>query len=400
MPLLTPLLNGFAWINLAFWSSVAAIAWAGERRNRRLADCPPAEDRPGAPLPRLAVLVPALNEEAAIEAALESLATQSYPNLLILPINDRSTDRTGALMDAVAARRPNVHPLHIETLPPQWLGKNHANHLGAQQAMAEGAQWLLFTDGDVKFSPDALRKAVRYARKHGLHHLAVSPELAPGGFWEEVFVTAFLVWFMNRFQPWNVESPRSKRYVGIGAFNLVHADAYRALGGHEPLALTVADDMALGWLVKRSGFRQGFLNGEGEVRVRWQHGFWAHVRGLYKNSFASMNFNLPFTLFAAAFILAVNTLAYLLPWLTTGASRLAACLGLALLLAVYYRFPRGQGRPALRSVGIAACGWFGGLMFAWVLLASAFVTLRRGGVAWRGTLYPTSLLRNRQVRLP
>src|SRR6266849_5417062 len=54
--------------------------------------------------PRLAIIVPARNEEASIEQALSQLLTLDYDNYEVIAINDRSTDRTGEIMDAVASR--------------------------------------------------------------------------------------------------------------------------------------------------------------------------------------------------------------------------------------------------------------------------------------------------------
>ena len=397
MTLLSILLSLCAWAALLFWASRASIMYRGQRRSRKLKDVPLPEG--ATELPRLAVIMPALNEEAGIRDALESLAAQAYPDLLLLPINDRSTDRTGAIIDELAARHPRIDPVHVEELPPRWIGKNHANWLGAKEAVRRGADWLLFTDGDIRFGPDSLRKAMAYVHDRRLDHLAVTPELITHSFGEAMFVTTFAVWFMTRFQPWDVEEERSKRFIGIGAFNLIRADAYAAIGTHEKLALTVADDMALGKLVKEARYRQGYLEGEGEVRVRWQTGLWATVRGLYKNSFASLDFDVAKTAVGTVMLLVLNVLAYVLPFLLGGWGRWAAAVGLAFLLTVYYKCARilGHSRPV--AAGVALCGWAGGLLFAWVLVASAAITLRQGGVVWRGTLYPTRLLRENQIRI-
>ena len=53
--------------------------------------------------PDLTVIVPACNEEQAIETTLRSLLASTGVRLQIVAVNDRSTDRTGALMEAIAA---------------------------------------------------------------------------------------------------------------------------------------------------------------------------------------------------------------------------------------------------------------------------------------------------------
>ena len=60
--------------------------------------------------------------------------------------------------DQVPATRLKV--IHVSELPSGWLGKTHAMWTAGQQATGD---WLLFTDADVLFKPDTLRRAVAYA---------------------------------------------------------------------------------------------------------------------------------------------------------------------------------------------------------------------------------------------
>src|SRR5437868_3642634 len=110
-----------------------------------------------AKLPALSIVVPARNEADQIRACLNSLLSLDYLNLEIVAVNDRSTDTTGAIMDEIAAADPRLRVVHVTELPPRWLGKTHAMWVGASAANGE---WILFTDGDVIFSPDSMRRAV------------------------------------------------------------------------------------------------------------------------------------------------------------------------------------------------------------------------------------------------
>lgn len=208
-----------------------------------------------------------------------------------------------------------------------------------------------------------------------------------------------MVWFSLRFQPWKAEDPNSRQFIGVGAFNLVRATAYEAIGGHRPLALAVADDLALGKLIKRRGFRQGFLQGKGEVMLPLPPTLAELVRGLYKNSFASFNFNPLLSLASAYFIFRLNVYSFARPWLTTGSDRIASVIALGCLWLAYTQASRLLGRSFRESIGIALMAWSGGLLFVWTLLASTLLTLRQGGVVWRGTLYPTRLLKEHQVKV-
>src|SRR5882757_3674080 len=111
--------------------------------------------------PSLTVIVPARNEAADIGVCLVSLLGQDYPRLQIVAVDDRSTDQTGAIMDAMAARYPErLRVLHVQQLPENWLGKTHAMALAAAEISTD---WLLFTDADVLFRSDSVRRSLAYA---------------------------------------------------------------------------------------------------------------------------------------------------------------------------------------------------------------------------------------------
>ncbi|NIP78703.1 MAG: glycosyltransferase, partial [Gemmatimonadetes bacterium] len=112
----------------------------------RLGELPPG------PGPRVTVVVAARDEAGHIAPTVHSLLAQDYPDLEVVAVDDRSTDGTGRILDRLAARQPRLRVLHIDTLPPDWLGKNHALHRGAELASGE---LLLFTDADVVMRPDA-----------------------------------------------------------------------------------------------------------------------------------------------------------------------------------------------------------------------------------------------------
>jgi cellulose synthase/poly-beta-1,6-N-acetylglucosamine synthase-like glycosyltransferase len=140
--------------------------------------------------PHVSIIVPARNEEQGVRAAVESLLRQDYPALELVVVNDRSTDRTSAILAALAEEHPGrLRVVMVTELPAGWLGKNHALLLGARQS--SGA-WLLFTDADVVFDPTCLRRAVAYAEAQGLDHLTMSPRLLAHGYWLNAFVNFFL----------------------------------------------------------------------------------------------------------------------------------------------------------------------------------------------------------------
>src|SRR4051812_42454149 len=109
--------------------------------------------------PRVSVVVPARNEEAGIGECLSSLLSMDYPDYEVIAVDDRSSDRTGEIMDGIAtteAGKQRLKVIHVAELPPRWLGKTHAMWSAAKES---GGEWILFTDGDVVFRADTLRRA-------------------------------------------------------------------------------------------------------------------------------------------------------------------------------------------------------------------------------------------------
>src|SRR5581483_12015143 len=137
---------------------------------------------------------------------------------------------------------------------------------------------------------ETMRRAVAYACRRRLDHLVLSPECETRGFWERLFVSYFGLMFSFRVRPWEVANPRKSAYVWLGVFNMVRAAAYRAFGGHRALPMDVTDDMKLGKVVKRNGFRQEILQGGDLISVRWLIGFHGIIEGLMKNAFAGFEF--------------------------------------------------------------------------------------------------------------
>jgi len=174
-------------------------------------------------LPSLTIVATARNEAARIEAAARSLLAQDYPGCEVLIVDDRSTDETGSILDRLAAEDSSLRVLHVADLPAGWVGKSHALACAAE---ATRSDWILFTDADVEFAPEAARCAVSLALRESADHLAVAPDLVLETLGEAMFVGYFVLVFDLSQEPWAAQDPRSKRSIGIGAFNLVRRGAY------------------------------------------------------------------------------------------------------------------------------------------------------------------------------
>jgi hypothetical protein len=332
---------------------------------------------------RVSVVVPARNEETRVETTVRRLLAQSGVEVEVIVVDDRSGDHTGELLKRLAGEEPRLRALRVENLPAGWLGKCHACHLGALAARGE---WLLFTDADCWLKPDVIARALAVAERTGADHVTLTPGVAPVGLGVQTWHLAFLLSLADWFFRVNRDRPRG--YLGMGAFNLVRASAYRACGGYEALRLTVLDDVRLGWLVRQVGGRtRGFIGGD-DVLCHWGSTAGAMVRVMEKNYFAAINYH-----FSWAAIAAVGGL---LGWCGGLIGPLSGSLGGA---------AAGLGWLSLSLPAVVAAsrlGWspvpalltplvFPLLFYA--ILRSAVVTVLAGGVRWRDDFYPLAELR-------
>lgn len=350
-----------------------------------LATIPPALPE-GAPWPTLSVVVACRNEEAAIRQALSSLLAQDYPALEIIAVDDRSEDATVAILRELAAAHPALRVARVDTLPAGWLGKTHALHHGAAQASGD---WLLFTDADVVFAPDALRRSVAWASREGLGHAVALPHFIAPGLLERGFVAMFGLFLLLHLRVDELRRPGSAAHIGIGAFNLVRRDAYQSIGGHQRLRFEVADDVKLGLVLRRSGVRQGCADSGGLVRVRWQHGFLASMRGLLKNFFAGSDYGWLGTLRIALLVPLITTFPTIYLAALAARSPIAGTRTVAVAAIALPVFLLGGAARRLAggrwSDGLLLP--FEGICLAVVALASALLVTARGAVIWRGTRY-------------
>ncbi|MGI9103112.1 MAG: glycosyltransferase [Terriglobales bacterium] len=340
------------------------------------------------PAPSLSIIVPARNEQTKVEAALTSLLRLEYPDCEILAVDDRSSDATGEIMDRIASAHPAspaLKVLHVRDLPPGWLGKPHAMWTAAQQARGE---WLLFTDADVTFRPDSLRRALAHAEAVGADHLVVFPTHQLRSLGEKIMMAGFQMPFVFGHRPWRVHDPKAKDFIGLGAFNLIRREAYEAVGTFKVLRMEVVDDMKLGKLVKLHGWRQRNVFGSELLELHWGSGARGLIANLTKNMFAVLEFR-PWKTFGAATLwLFLNFMPVLGVCLADGWARIpyAAALGAIFLLYV------GMSR---RTVPVWAFFVYplSAALIVFTLLRSMAHTLRHRGIIWRDTHYSLEELR-------
>jgi glycosyltransferase involved in cell wall biosynthesis len=376
----------------AAWGGLAADVVSGARNGRSLKQQEPYREAGEAPA--LSVVIAACNEEEKLPAAFRSLLAQEYPGPFeIVAVDDRSTDATPALLDGLAGDAgadKRVVALHLRELPPGWLGKTHALYQGAKRATG---RWLLFTDADIVFAPDALSRAVRLAEEAEADHLAIFMDLDLRGFWETVFGLSFGFLFSLRFRPWRVRDRKSSAYLGIGGFNMVRRAAYEKIGTHRAIALEVADDMELGRRVKVGGFQSEVASADGLLSVRWQEGFDGLVRGLDKNAYAGMEYS-PLKVLSGTFQLLFGVLWPFLGLLfARGRGRTGYALAAGTITALAAAYARRSNVHPAYALTIPLAP----LLMILVMFRSMIISERNGGITWRGTFYSLETLREKAI---
>lgn len=379
---------------LSFWAAFGLLSALGllygatllVRRCPQLADVK--LDPARAVWPQLSVIIPACNEAETLEAAMGSLLANDYPNLQIILIDDRSTDGTGAIVDRLSARDPRVVAVHVAHLPPRWLGKVHALDEGMKHATGD---YVLFTDADIHFSPDCLRRSIVRMEQNALDHLAIFPTVICRSFLVGTCIGSACRAILTLARPWESMDPKSKKAMGIGAFNLVRRSAFAKTPGFEWLRMEVADDIGVGVMMKQSGAKMGIDLGRDHLAVEWYPTFRSVVRGLEKNGFAQAARFRVWRGVAMALLAAVAATAPFAGFIP-GAPELAFALSLAALggyFAACVVIQYGVGGNFFYTLFSMPLG---DLLMAFVVLRAVWLGKKRGGLIWRGTVYPTAAL--------
>jgi len=197
---------------------------------------------------------------------------------------------------------------------------------------------------------------------------------------------------LHAFRPWKVPDPKSRDFFGVGGFTMVRRQKLEELGGMERLRMEIVEDVAIGYLVKRSGGRSVMAIGRGLVEIDWIEGFFGIVKNLEKNAFAGLRYRVVLALVASLGI-AGHALVPLDafrhgPWGV--AAGILTYLGIAL---AFQSNRHVHGVSPLLAFFFAPCA----LVEAWAFFRSTMLTVLRGGVVWRGTFYSLAELRRNAI---
>lgn len=351
------------------------------RSNDRLETLEPLED-----LPFLSIVVPARNEERQIEACVRSLLAQRYPNFEVIVVDDRSTDRTREILRRIAAQDFRLTIIDGDPLPAGWIGKPWALAQGAQRARG---RWLLFTDADTEHAPLACASAVRYALGRCLSFLSLLTTQRFQSTAERVVLPTIL--FMIAFGIGSLDAINDPKRTDAAIFNgqylLCERAAFEAIGGHERVRGSIAEDYDLARIVKADGrFRSMLVDANDLVHTRMYRSLREIWDGFSKNLYLGVKDQPLHGLGALLALAAISPLPEIALARSLTKRRykraIAAAASIALTAVAAeaamrrFRFPRGLG--AFFPIGASA-------MLA-IFLNSA-VLYHTGRIRWRDRTY-------------
>jgi chlorobactene glucosyltransferase len=336
-------------------------------------------------LPLISVLVPARDEDENIEACVRSVLALNYPHFEVLVLDDHSSDDTYPILCRLRDQDHRLRVLIGADLPLDWYGKPFACW---QLANAARGEFLLLTDADCVFAPDALLLALGAAQEQKADVVSLVPDLRCEGFWERLLIPIqYFVIFAFLPTPLIRLTPFPWFAAANGAFLFLSRETYFAVDGHRAVRQQLAEDVKFAQHVKREGKSLWYGDGSRTYFVRMYDGLDALWAGFSKNLFPAFSSNLPLLLWIV--FLLVNL--FVLPplWAIWGWQAradwallpLVTYLGLAgVRLGLTARFGRD-------SAGYALLNPLAWLIVIGIALSSAYHSLSGRGNIWKGRVY-------------
>ena len=106
---------------------------------------------------KVSIIVPIYKVEPYLARMFDSLLSQTYTNIEIIPIDDCSPDNSRSVIERYAATDSRVCPIYFE----QNGGVSRARNAALDRASGD---WICFCDGDDWYSPDFVEKMLTCAR--------------------------------------------------------------------------------------------------------------------------------------------------------------------------------------------------------------------------------------------
>jgi chlorobactene glucosyltransferase len=258
--------------------------------------------------PMVSICVPARDEERSVEACVNSMLEQDYPNYEVIVVDDNSSDTTPDILEKLAGKHHNLTIIKGAPLPSDWHGKPFALHQA--QNIAKG-DYLLFADADPVFHPATLKTAMHIMQDRNLDFFSLLPGSIFASFWEKAVQPIFFG-FIGSMTPFRkVNSPAFPEAMGVGAFTMIAKDLYKRMGGHVPLREEILDDIGLSRIAKSFGARLLIADGQKLISIRMYHSLEEIRIGWRKNMFIAMRKSIPRAFYYIFIVIALTITPYL-----------------------------------------------------------------------------------------
>jgi len=196
---------------------------------------------------KIAVLIPARNEEENVERTLRALRAQG-PDLKIFLIDDQSIDRTKEKAQAVGLK--NLTIVDGRELPDGWTGKLWALEQGRKLVTS---MLVLLLDADIELAPGMVPALQKKLVSENLDLVSIMATLRTDHFWERWLVPAFVFFFKLVYPFARGNNPKSRLGVAAGGCILLRTEMLATIGGFEAVRGAVIDDCTLAQKVKEAG---------------------------------------------------------------------------------------------------------------------------------------------------
>lgn len=358
---------------------------------------------PPSPNPLITVIVPARNEEHNIQACLHALLTQTYTNLDVVVVDDRSEDHTADILWRMSQEDNRLKIVKGQPLPTGWSGKSHALWQGAQKRSSQKnlGEWLCFIDADTIVDPKCIASVLQAAQKSQADLFTIMTRQQMLTFWEKTILPIVFTALNVGFSPSRVNNPAASDAIANGQFLFFRRTAYERIGGHRSVRNSIVEDRDLARRIKQAGLKLIFADGQAVATTRMYRNLEEIWEGWTKNIYLGLAddpklvwlgilgalLSLSATLILPAWWLSA------LAWILTGGGQVAALILLQASLAWIYLFY--WRIRASRAHGISL--WYaftlplGTLVFASMMIASTYQVISGQGVTWKGRRYHNKL---------
>lgn len=263
-----------AWLSAVLAFVPLLMAWRNLGGFTRPTEAPP----PGT---GVSILIPARNEAAAIERAVDAALASRGVEIEVLVLDDDSTDATAAIVAGLATRDPRLRLLRAPPLGAGWAGKQRACWLLSEQARFEV---LMFVDVDVHLAVDAAALAAgRLLSDPRLGMVSGFPREITVGPAEQLVIPWIHVLLLGYLPMDRMRRSVAPAYAAAcGQWIVARRAAYRRAGGHAAAPLSRHDGTSLPRTFRVDGWKTDLFDGSDLASCRMYVGLAAVWRGFAK----------------------------------------------------------------------------------------------------------------------